>query len=81
MIKINYIHGWEDKSNQTQGEVVMNPILDGGIVIGWSADGIGFGELTITSKNGKLTADTEGMSNVFVGAIFDTLLSNLSIKG
>ena len=41
----------------------------GGIVISWSARGIGFGEVTFSFKNGKIEMDTECMSNEFVLAL------------
>jgi hypothetical protein len=38
----------------------------GVLVLQWSRKGVGFGELTLTAKDGKLYADTEHMGDAFV---------------
>jgi hypothetical protein len=38
----------------------------GVLVLQWSRPGVGFGEITLTARGGKLAADTEAMSDEFV---------------
>ena len=38
----------------------------GVLVFRWSRKGVGFGEITFTTRDGKLRADTECMSDKFV---------------
>jgi len=53
---------------------VSNP-RPGVVVIGWSARGMGFGEVTLLMRdNGKLYLDTECMSDRFLNELFEFLV-------
>jgi len=43
--------------------------LKDGIIIGWYCDGVGFGQLTFTEKDGELKIDDESMSAGFIIAV------------
>ena len=73
-IGINYVTGWSNTSNPRTG-----------FVIGWSAEGIGFGELTIFAEpkgntnihefhdQNEWHCENEGMSRDFVKAVLAKL--------
>lgn len=47
------------------------------IVIGWSAKGIGFGELCLIFTENGLEVDTEMMNNDFVEAVLDEVITRI----
>ncbi len=51
----------------------------GGMEISWATKSAGFGTLTFwTNKDGKITADTEGMSKEFCKEVFNKLVESWS---
>ena len=53
---------------------------DGGFVLDWATDGIGFGQLSFLKKDGKTVCEAECMSDEFVKAALDYFLENIDIK-
>lgn len=51
-----------------------HPDIEGVMIIGWSAKGVGFGEIIFYRKNKKFYCETECMSKEFVKAVMDSLL-------
>jgi len=41
-----------------------------GIIFNWGAKGVGFGQITMVTKNGKLHIDDENMGNDFIKEMF-----------
>lgn len=39
------------------------------MIIGWGAEGIGFGQLTVMNRNNKYIIDSEGMSKNFCNQV------------
>ena len=70
-IEIHSVCGWGDHWTQTED---MKP-GPGGFIIGWSAMGVGFGELTVSFKDGKIEIDDECMSPEFCDAVMAKLMS------
>lgn len=62
---------WTENDDLTSG--------DGGFMIGWSAMGIGFGELTVSFKDGKIQIDDECMSREFVEAVMKKLIEGMPV--
>jgi hypothetical protein len=64
-MRINYVYGWNNGSL---------PAPDGGFIVGWSADSIGFGEMTVkgTAAAG-FVCDSECMSQEFCEAVLAAL--------
>ena len=60
--------------NDLENSVVVESRVSGGIVLNWSRKGIGFGQLTLTARAGKLVADVEAMSDEFCLDIFKQAL-------
>lgn len=48
---------------------VMVERIKGGIVFNWTRKYVGFGQLTMTVKHGKLTVDAEGMDDEFCAQV------------
>lgn len=54
-------------------QVVLS-FYPGAVVISWSAKAVGFGELTFHLSDGRLSIDTEGMSQQFVDELLTEVL-------
>jgi len=68
-IKIEYVSGWTES-----GHTYRDAEIRGGVVIGWSAEDIGFGQLTFKMvEGGKIEMETEHMNDGFVKAILIAL--------
>ena len=67
-ITIRGITGWDAKKQGTAHERC------GGFVIQWDAEGIGFGELTVSMDASGIVLHTETMSEEFCRAVWDALL-------
>jgi hypothetical protein len=52
---------------------------DGGFVLQWAANGIGFGELSFIKKDGKTECHTECMSRKFIDAALKYFLDNIDM--
>jgi hypothetical protein len=65
--------GWG--KHYSQADDIDNPIPpDGGFMIRWSCRGVGFGELAIEMKDGKIKVDDEYMGKEFCLAVLRKLL-------
>lgn len=63
-------------------EAELHPDGEQGVlIIQWSRDGLGFGELTITTRDGKLVLDTECMKLSTVADIMLQALAEAVIAG
>jgi len=51
-----------------------------GIIVNWSAQGIGFGQLTIYFKYGVINIDNEGMSKAFCDEVIKKASKDLEDK-
>ena len=72
-VRINYLEGW------TEGEPYSEDAR-GGVVIGWSQNGCGFGTMTFyMKKDGSIGVATECMGPDFVKAVLQAL-SEVSIE-
>lgn len=62
------------------GNVQMADAEEGGFVIQWSEPNIGFGEVTVSFKDGKIHILDECMSRVFCQRLFETILENATFS-
>lgn len=53
---------------------------DGGFVLNWAADGIGFGQLSFIKEGEKTVCHTECMSDEFVKAALNHFLNTIEMK-
>jgi hypothetical protein len=51
---------------------------DGGFIVAWGAEKVGFGELSVCCKNGRMYADTEGMGAPFARLVLWNLFKNVT---
>ena len=67
------VHFWGKWHKEKDGETFGN---DGGMEICWQTVSAGFGSLTIFIKDGKLQAETEGMSKEFCNTVFAKVIES-----
>ena len=70
-IEITYIQGWTRKT----------PGSNSGFILGWTAKGMGFGQLSVKmNDDGSVEMDTELMTPGFVRACFDALIAAANLE-
>ena len=71
------------KAQEERKDGYPHLVIDGvygarnGFIIEWVCPNIGFGQLTLWAEDRKLHADTEGMGDDFVAAVFRELLNQM----
>lgn len=71
-IEIRYVEGWQRET--------LSGSRTSGIVIGWRAITIGFGELTVSYDGKVLECDSELMSQEFCEAVLEALAKSWKMK-
>lgn len=61
---------WRDSSDPTNNQLTVH----------WGCNGVGFGCMVVRVKGSKMVIDSECMSDEFVKAVFDKMLSEAIIK-
>ena len=64
-ITIRFVRGWQN--------------VDDGVIIGWEAENIGFGEMTICGTGKQITCESECMGQEFCEAVLRALASSWTL--
>lgn len=76
-LEITYIEFWGPWHKRKGRQFIGN---DGGLLVGWSAKGIGFGELTIYFNKGEFYSSDELMGRGFVRLVLDKVADSVHLE-